>query len=381
MKITGGQNKKKMNANSVNYQKTGGVYSNVQLTTALGMTLFNNLLVVWLSEVKDFQGFEMTLLIGVTPIVVLPFLILWSRYLDKSGKLVHTLMWIQIISALLMLGMVLVNDYKIFFFLNFLRNVAILPLIGIKDQYLTTLVEQGKLEFGKIRMFGTIGFGVSGILGAILIRFFGVTTCILIAVLLTLLPAITIRKLPELTDDASIKRNETNIKEALKDVLGNKDFMELLIISSAVLGVITSACNYGMQRTLLSLDCPTEYIGLMPFILVITEVIFLRVTDKIHIKEMTVYVLSLLICMIRWGGLAFSHSYILILVLCLGHGIVGGIFLPVQNRKVLRVIKPEYQATAYLIMSTVTITIVPSIINLICESLVVIMGESVIGIV
>lgn len=367
-----------MKRGNADYKKTGTLFGRILLITTLGITLFNNLLVVWISEVKMFQGIQMTLIIGVTPIAVLPFLILWSRYLDRSGKLIHSMMAVGVAVAVLTILMVFTDNFVVFFLLNFLRNIATCPLAGMQDQYLTNIVENGNLEFGKIRVCGTLGFGIAGLVAAIIIKWFGLTACMTVSSLLVLTPAFAMKALPEVTQAEEEEHRETSFKKSITALMKNKQFVSLLILTCTAVGVSEGASMYGIQRVLMGLCCPTEYIGFIPFILVAGEVVFLRISDKIHMDELSVYASSIVIGVVRWIVLAYSGSYSLIMATCLGHGIVVGIFIPIQNRKIVKIVKPEFQATAYILMSASRI-IVPALLNLICESMIKTTGISVVG--
>lgn len=114
--------------------------------------------------------------------------------------------------------------------------------------------------------------------------------------------------------------------------------------------------------------------------MVLMEILFLRVMDMSNFSEKVIYSIALGICAIRWSVMAIASSYVWIILGCLGHGIVAGMIMSQQNRKVGELVEPQYQSTAFLMMSGLLFTIVPSFLNFICGNLMDILGYKVIPI-
>ncbi len=73
---------------------------------------------------------------------------------------------------------------------------------------------------------------------------------------------------------------------------------------------------------MIDLNVSKVIIGLIPFIMVIFEVIFLLVFDKVRIlrKNDLALLIALVILVFRWSIMVFAKSYILILIITMLHG-------------------------------------------------------------
>lgn len=360
----------------MDYAKAEKNFKSSLLFNNIGNTLINNLLVVWAAEEKGFDGFQISLLTGLIPIVVLPGVFIWGRIIDRTKKLTEYMIIIHSLNGILLFFMANTMNFEFFFWINFLRNIVILPASGINEEYLMNLVQQGKLQFGRIRMYGTIGYGAAGVLGAILLRKITVNKSILAGILMLFLSVVFMKRLPKIP----ILNTGAKEKRVFNELFRNKKFMRFLLLSCSIMGVMTAAAGFGLQQSLLNMGCPVEFIGLLPFIMVLMEILFLRVMDKGNFSEKVIYSVALGICVVRWAVMAIASSYVWIILGCLGHGIVAGMIMSEQNRKVGELVEPQYQSTAFLLMSGLLFTIVPSILNFICGNLMEIFGYKVIPI-
>ncbi|MDZ4975778.1 MFS transporter, partial [Clostridium perfringens] len=151
--------------------------------------------------------------------------------------------------------------------------------------------------------------------------------------------------------------------KSIANLLKNKLYIKYLIIISIIWGTQNAASGYGIQIMMIDLNASKEIIGLIPFIMVIFEVIFLLIYDKIRIlkKVDTALVISLLILILRWGIMLFAKSYSTILLITILHGIVTGIVLQIQNKLIGETVPSNQHFLAFIIISSFSNTILPSI--------------------
>ena len=122
---------------------------------------------------------------------------------------------------------------------------------------------------------------------------------------------------------------------------------------------------------MIDLNVSKVIIGLIPFIMVIFEVIFLLVFDKVRIlrKNDLALLIALVILVFRWSIMVFAKSYILILIITMLHGIVTGIVLQIQNKIIGKVVSSNQHFLAFMLISSLSTTILPSLLNLITGDL------------
>jgi len=117
---------------------------------------------------------------------------------------------------------------------------------------------------------------------------------------------------------------------------------------------------------MIDLKVSKSVIALIPFVMVIFEVLLLLTFDKIKVlkKNDVALAIALGFLVIRWGAMAYTTSYILILIVTTLHGIVTAIVLQVQNKLIGQMVPVDQHFIAFILLSSFSSTILPSLLNL-----------------
>ncbi len=351
-------------------------FSNYLLISSLGGNIIGSLFVLFLSSTKGFSAKEISLIIGTTPLIIFPIFFIWGSVLDKYKKIIWFSKLVNLSNIITMMLLIFTDNFRIFFIINLLRSILLQPGGTLNDKYLLNISKINKGSYGNLRVRSTIGYGLAGIVSSIAIKLGDVYLAMSVGMVLIFISIILINKIPDIPNDdiENYKENELskgNLIKSIANLLKNKLYIKYLIIISIIWGTQNAASGYGIQIMMIDLNASKEIIGLIPFIMVIFEVIFLLIYDKIRIlkKVDTALVISLLILILRWGIMLFAKSYSTILLITILHGIVTGIVLQIQNKLIGEIVPSNQHFLAFIIISSFSNTILPSILNLITGSL------------
>lgn len=346
-------------------------FSNYLLVSSLGVNIIGSVFVLFLSSIKGFSVREISLIVGTTPLIILPIFFIWGSILDKYKKVIGFSRIVHISNIVTIGLLIIINNFILFFIINLLRSILLQPNGTLNDKYLLNISKINKGSYGNIRVRSTIGYGLAGIVAPIAIGIGDVYLAIFAGILLVTLSVIMLNNIQEIPDEALenhkiIKEREKNLVSSLKELIKNTDYIKALIIISIITGTQNAASGYGLQMMMIDLKVSKSVIALIPFIMVIFEVLLLLTFDKIKVlkKNDVALAIALGFLVIRWGAMAYTTSYILILIVTTLHGIVTAIVLQVQNKLIGQMVPVDQHFIAFILLSSFSSTILPSLLNL-----------------
>lgn len=364
--------------------KSRKLFSIYLFISSLGGNVLGSILVLFLSSTKGFSPKEVSIIIGVTPLLVLPIFFIWGGILDKYKKVIFFSKLVNISNIITMLLLIIIKDFKVFFIVNLIRAILLQPGGSLNDKYLLNLSKGNKNSYGKVRVFATVGFGITGLISPLIIAIGGVPATMFVGILLILLSVIVIGRVPEIVseDEKSNKASGKEIVISIKNLFRNRTFIKYLIILSIISGTQNAASGYGIQIMLINLNAPDFIIGVIPFMMVIFEIIILLTFEKITFlkKRDNALMIALMILVVRWGAMTLTSSYMLIVLITTMHGFVAGAMLQIQNKLIGDVVPSDQQFSAFMIVGAVSGTMLPSLLNLFTGNLYESMGLEVFGI-
>ncbi|MFU7515607.1 MFS transporter [Clostridium sp. HCS.1] len=346
-------------------------FSKYLLVSSLGANIIGSVFVIFLSFIKGFDAKQISFIVGTTPLIVLPLFLIWGSILDKYKDVTKISKFINLSNVVTMIMLTLINNFVLFFIINLVRSILLQPGGTLNDKYLLNISKSNEGSYGKIRVMLTIGFGLAGIIAPIAIKLGGIYLAIIVGSSLIILSIFLLNKLSEDEEDLieETERSRKDKKGLLKSILQllkNKKYLKYLIIISIIWGTQNAAAGYGIQIMLIDLKISDAVISLIPFMMVIFEVIILLTYEKIKFFERTdiALLISLIVLIVRWAIMIFTNSYIVILIITMLHGIVTGIVLQIQNKIVGNIVPQEQHIIAFILMNSLSATILPSVLNL-----------------
>jgi PPP family 3-phenylpropionic acid transporter len=121
----------------------------------------------------EFSGAQISLLAGLPPLVTLFFSPFWTSLADSTGR--HKLIMsvgLGVVAALLAVFPFL-KTFALVMLLVMLFNVFIAPLTSFADSATMTMLADEREMYGRVRVGGTIGWGVAAVIAGALIRAYG----------------------------------------------------------------------------------------------------------------------------------------------------------------------------------------------------------------
>ncbi|HBJ2621947.1 MFS transporter [Clostridium botulinum] len=339
------------------------------LFNSFGNSVVGTIYVLFLSQVKGFSDKDVSLMVGLIPIITIPSYILWGIIIDKTKKVVLTNKMVIIANIVTLILLIYVDNVYAFFIINLIRTVLLQPGGMVNDEYLLNLVKDNTGSYGSIRTFGTVGYGLGGLVCLLLMDYIEISGLLIIAIMSLASTLLFISKMPEINIDKSLKKgyHKTKFKIEQLDLLKNMKYMRLMIIYVLMNGTLASASSYAIPMIMIKLDAPQNIIGVMPFIMIVFELILLLQNRRLNFpKKRNKYLLiGLILLTIRWITMGVTESYIIIILISIIHGAVAGILLPIQNDMVEKFVPQNQQSTAIMLQTLLSSTIVPSILNII----------------
>ena len=371
-------------------KKIIGLYSSNLFIYLLAGGIYYGIFVVFLSSVKGFSTDEISLISSIPPLVMLAVSPLWGKIIDKSKRLIHLTKLVTIANALTIIILVFTNNFWLFFIIAIAGSCLYAPSTSLMSEYLLAIEKKTGYPFGKVRVWGAIGYAISGLISPVFIDLWGTTGALLICGFIMLSTVIILQFIPELTTEENeeqiknnlkAQKNDINAKEILFSLLKNKPFLIQLFATNVIMATCNSTSNYSIQVILEKLSCPTSLISTVPFIMVVMEIVFLFIFHKLPFakKSYLATFTALVILCFRWYFMASIPNYMFLLLLMLVHGVVVGIMMPVQNNLIAELVPTKQQSTAFLFEVVVVPTIFSSILNLFTGYLSVYTGISIFG--
>ena len=207
--------------------------------SSVGNSIISNVFVLFMTVGKGFTQKEISLILGVLPLISVFTFFIWGIILDKHKKLVFFNRFVTVINIITLMILLFVDNFTVFFILTLIRNIGMQPSGVANDEYLLNLSNKYNVAFGKIRVFGTIGYGIAGIITAVALIYLDSMQTKALA-LIFLVPALYyLLKLPEITESkVSYEKQIKEINEVIqiKEIIKNeeKDLKEGINISISV---------------------------------------------------------------------------------------------------------------------------------------------------
>lgn len=343
------------------------IFSSNFILNSIGNTIIGNTYVLFMSVSKGFSDKEISMILGILPLVSVFTFFVWGAIIDKYKKLLFVSKIVNITNVVTLFSLIWVDNFWIFFIINFIRTILMQPAGVVNDEYILNLSNKYGASFGKIRVFATIGYGIAGVICAIALKFMNPEKTIILASMFIILNLIALFFLPEITKPESNNEKQKNLLYTMRGIFKNKEFKFFICTHGLLTAIIGSATGYGIPILLIKLNAPNFYIGLLPVLMIIFEIILLPYVEKFKIYRDVNVVLKIAAALLifRWLVIGITDSYLLIVVITILHGVINGFLLPLPNRVLWNVIPKENHSTAIVVSGLFANTIFVAIINLI----------------
>lgn len=290
------------------------------------------------------SGVEIGIITGLIPAVMIVSQPVWGLIADLFGKR-RALIWCLAVTAVLCLVFLLKLGFLFYFFLTLVLAFFMNPLLTLVDSIsLDRIEEQKKGSYGKLRLWGSVGWAVAttGVGYLITDREYSLIF-VYGAVLFSVTLGIVLIFLPgNVKGDAGLKVSFKNLSE----IFEHKEFMILLpLLLLFGIGTVIIHNYYGVY--LESIGASNRQIGLAFSIQAMTELPFFFFGSYLvrKYRAINIILFAMLLTGIRLGLYGFISEPVLALSLDALHGACYGLFIVSVVEYINQIIPSHWRAT------------------------------------
>jgi MFS transporter, PPP family, 3-phenylpropionic acid transporter len=306
------------------------------------------LLSVYLSEIEKLNGYQIGIILSLGPVVMIFFQPFWGMIADMKNLHNRLLTVTTLITGVSALGYLFFEGFFLFILVAIVLAIFQSAIIPLSDSISLKYTSSAGVNYGNVRLFGSLGFGVAVFLMGKLSEWN--PQVIFYTFFLTLLIAGAISlKMPR---EAAGKPN--GLLSGIKDLMGMKRFLVFLAITFMIFGP-NLANNFYFSLFVEDRGGTYTGIGIAFLIAVLSEIPFMRAAGSwIHkLGLLQVALIAALVSLIRWLFYFTEPELSLIYASAVIQGFSLGLFIPAGLQYIREITPKHITATAVTIYSAV----------------------------
>jgi MFS transporter, PPP family, 3-phenylpropionic acid transporter len=306
------------------------------------------LLSVYLSEIEKLNGYQIGIILSLGPVVMIFFQPFWGMIADMKNLHNRLLTVTTLITGVSALGYLFFEGFFLFILVAIVLAIFQSAIIPLSDSISLKYTSSAGVNYGNVRLFGSLGFGVAVFLMGKLSEWN--PQVIFYTFFLTLLIAGAISlKMPK---EAAGKPN--GLLSGIKDLMGMKRFLVFLGITFMIFGP-NLANNFYFSLFVEDRGGTYTGIGIAFLIAVLSEIPFMRAAGSwIHkLGLLQVALIAALVSLIRWLFYFTEPELSLIYASAVIQGFSLGLFIPAGLQYIREITPKHITATAVTIYSAV----------------------------
>ncbi|GAA0329333.1 major facilitator superfamily domain-containing protein 6 [Bacillus carboniphilus] len=309
------------------------------------------LLSVYLSQEQGLNGYQIGTIMSIGPIIMIFFQPIWGIICDLTNAPTRIISFLTVITGIIGLGYLFLDQYVWLIVIALFLAIFQSGINPISDSIALKYTAERNLNYGNIRLFGSLGFGLAVfIMGRLSETSLGLDVIFYSLFITLVISSFIITKAPK--ERATTK---LNIKEGIKQFLFLPKFLLFLLVAFLILGPNLANNTYfglfveGSGGTFTG-------IGIAFLIAVLSEIPFMQVA-KAWVMRLGILHVSLIagvVSLIRWGIYVAQPDLWLIYSSAFLQGAAIGLFIPVGLQYVREITPPEMAATAITIYASIS---------------------------
>lgn len=265
---------------------------------------------------------EIGIAFATNSIISVIFQPLWGIITDKYSNKKSTLKVAMIFSAVFALPFIFVWGFVPVILSLIAFMIFQSPILSVNDAYCYEIIEgNNELQYGKIRLMGSIGYAVISLILGMIIKHTGLNAAFISYIIFIAFSVIALKGINYCGTSSKSGINFTDVIAVLRD----KRFI-LLSISAAIANTSMSANGNYLSVLIEKTGGDISNLGMLWFIVAMSElpVFFFgnRILKKVGV--LNVYLMSLVIYICRFFMDSISTSYVMVL----GIQILQGVTFP-----------------------------------------------------
>ncbi|MCI8407033.1 MAG: MFS transporter [Oscillospiraceae bacterium] len=287
------------------------------------ITLYNSYIPLKLSFLEmDSKG----VLLAISPVVSLFAPMLWGILADRMSSRKKLLSTLCLFGGASFLAICLNTAYGLLFLSVFLYSLFASSYGSLSDTLSLSYCSEFNLPYGRIRLMGTLGYGIFAVLSGVLMNFSDYSLPALY-LLLAAAAFIVIRLLPEnghLPEAPKAPKERSGFWESLRELLRIPHLPQILFLILAVHAPLNYFYSFYSEYFIYSLGNPEWHWGLLVLATVVGEVPLLmflnRLINRFHYR--TLFIASGVLTILRYALLICLQNIVAITVVSLATGYV-----------------------------------------------------------
>lgn len=268
-----------------------------------------------------FSGFQIGVLSAIRSIALVLFPLVWGGLADRFHIRRPIYIFCSFISTAIWAFYLYTTDFWAMLLITIFYGVFYSPIISFLEAFTMDVLGTEKKSYGKMRGWGTIAFIMTVLLMGKVIDIYSIEIIIILIFYGSMAQALISIKIP----DIQIKKQtsfSSNAKVLLKRPV-------IVFLFCAFLMLVSHGTYYGFYSIHLeNLGYGKTFIGISWALASIAEIVVMIKSDIIFKRFSTDNVLffSFMVAVLRWLGLFFTTSPVIILFLQILHAVTYGTF-------------------------------------------------------
>lgn len=307
------------------------------------------LLRVYLANEAGLSGIEIGTIMSVGPIVMIVFQPFWGIVCDWSGRPAKILAITSFLAGVFGLGYLLFEHYFLLVSVAIALAIFQSAIIPVSDSITLQYTTKIKSNYGKIRLFGSLGYGVAVfVMGKLSESFMGPSVIFYAFFFGLLIAASLALRLPEEPPE------KVKLFGGMKELITMKRFLIFLAITFLLFGPnLANNVYYGLFVE--ARGGTYTGIGIAFLLAVLSEIPFMRMAGAwIHkIGLLPITLLAGTASLVRWGLYFTEPSLATVYVTSIIQGFSLGLFIPAALQYIREVVPARITVTAITLYSAI----------------------------
>ncbi len=328
-------------------------------TTGVVANLFTTALVLYYLEI-GFNEAQIGILASVSFLAAI-FQPVLGVIIDRSRTPKKIYQFIIISFLLNLFIMSLTTNFYFYIILVFLASISRIAFFAALDAIVIKSVDYYGGNFGSIRNFASIGFGI-GMLVAYPFIINDIYNFFYVSIVVGIINILVVGQLHNSTNEKEVKK--LNIKNDMATLFNNKVFMGLIITNFFMFGMMNIKMTY--QPILLqSLGASAFMISLSSIIMTGPEIILMPLFNTVrrYVSDKSIFIIATTLTSIQLLLFSQLNNVYIVLALVSVHGLVNGFYIPLYSQTIVSTVDDKLSSTA-LMISITTQFLLTSVISL-----------------
>lgn len=306
------------------------------------------LLSVYLSEVEKLNGYQIGTILSIGPIITIFFQPLWGMVSDVTNSPTKVLTFTTFMAGIFGFGYYFFGSYIMFVLTAILISVFQSAIIPVSDSISLKYSSRIKINYGNIRLFGSLGFGIAVFVMGRLSELSPSVIFYSFFVSLTLASILAVRLPKEKAE------HRAKLLSGVKDLFKLKKFLVFMFVTFLIFGP-NLANNFYFGLFVDNLGGTYTGIGIAFLIAVLSEIPFMRVAGRgiQRFGLLPIAAIAGCVSMIRWFFYFLEPSLALVYASAVIQGFSIGLFIPAGLQYIRDITPAHITTTAVTIYSAI----------------------------